>query len=376
LSSPKEGAIVLTNLPTLTVASVSGANRYQFQVNDSNDFSSPLVDTIKTTTSITLTSSQGLPFGTIYWRAQSLDAAGNESGWSASRTFVVNNLKTPANASFTTDTTPAFTWSAISGARGYKIQVATDDAFTTDVVAYDNLPVSTSYTPTVPLDFNKWFWRLSVKKSDGSYSNWTPAFKFIVTLTPPLPPVLALPAAAAITNDNTPDLSWAASISSSAASYQVQISKITSFTITEQDEIVAATSFTASALSDGTHYWRVRSLNDLDVPGAWSSSRSFTVDTFPPSVPVLSSPKEGAILLTHLPTLTVGAVSGANRYEFQVNTSNDFSSPLLDVTKTTTSFTLGTGQSLPSGTIYWRVQSLDAAGNSSGWSDPRTFTIQ
>ena len=62
-----------------------------------------------------------------------IDAAENQSEWSAPRTFTVTIHTAPANGAFTTDTTPTFTWVAVTGAT-YRLSVADNVDFTSPVI--------------------------------------------------------------------------------------------------------------------------------------------------------------------------------------------------------------------------------------------------
>jgi hypothetical protein len=188
----------------------------------------------------------------------------------------VTILKTPLNLSYTTDTTPAFSWAAASGALGYRIQVDESDLF--DSMEINEVrPVSTSYTPITALPYGKYYWRMQVNKAAG-WGDWTPAFRF--TVTPPLPiaPVITAPANG-YTTASVPALTWNAVPATPVGikEYEYQISKSYTFKILEQTGTVVGLSYTPSGLLTGRHYWRVRAINNLDVPGAWASYRSFTL---------------------------------------------------------------------------------------------------
>jgi hypothetical protein len=105
--------------------------------------------------------------------------------------------------------------------------------------------------------------------------------------------------------------------------YGVQISKTSTFTTLEQTGILEnELTYTATELLDGVHYWRVRAINNLDVPGSWSAAKNFTVDTVAQAVPVMTSPINGATAVTVIPTMVVKAVSGAKTYEYEFSTSD------------------------------------------------------
>ena len=127
------------------------------------------------------------------------------------------------------------------------------------------------------------------------------------------------------------------------------------------------------ALPDGVKYWKVRAVNFLDVPGAWSSTRSFTVDTIAPPAPALTAPANYAPGIYFTPTFSWGAATGANAYMFEYDNNLDFGSPEFTSGTLTTRTILPTGMGV--GTWYWHVKSRDAAGNWGAWSGYRTLEI-
>jgi hypothetical protein len=66
---------------------------YQFQLDDNSDFSSPLTDTGKTSSSNSSTS-QTLPntVGLYYWRVKTWDSQNAEGSWSTGQSIIVDNL--------------------------------------------------------------------------------------------------------------------------------------------------------------------------------------------------------------------------------------------------------------------------------------------
>ena len=105
-------------------------------------FASPPVDVTLTTTSYTIPAAKSLDFGTNYWRVQSIDAAGNPSGWTLPRTFNVNIQKTPLNGSITTSKKPVFTWTAVPGAIRYRIQANKD---TSELFTAEDLEINITH---------------------------------------------------------------------------------------------------------------------------------------------------------------------------------------------------------------------------------------
>ncbi|MDC8014931.1 S8 family serine peptidase [Tahibacter soli] len=70
------------------------------------------------------------------------------------------SLSAPANGATGQSTTPALSWAAISGASSYRVQIATDAAFTNLVV--NQTVTGTSFTPSTALANNTpYFWRVN-----------------------------------------------------------------------------------------------------------------------------------------------------------------------------------------------------------------------
>ena len=133
---------------------------------------------------------------------------------------------------------------------------------------------------------------------------------------------------------------------------------------------------TFSGLTDGKYYWRVRTYNEYDVPGAWSGYQSFTVDRLPPDVPRLYNPAVDGFTADTTPALSVYTAGGARYYHFQVSEFDDFSVIKAQTTYPGVTTTSWTAPVLGYDKYYWRVMTVDLAGNESpGWSSPRSFTL-
>jgi hypothetical protein len=66
-------------------------------------------------------------------------------------------------------------------------------------------------------------------------------------------------------------------------------------------------------------------------------------------------------------------VSGAANYTIQIDDQNDFSSPIVNQTVTTSQFNSST---LPTLTMWWRVRANNATGNAGAWSAARRFEVK
>jgi hypothetical protein len=94
--------------------------------------------------------------------------------------------------------------------------------------------------------------------------------------------------------------------------------------------------------------------------------------------PVQVSPAAGAVV-QFLPAMSWTAVKGADKYQFQISADAGMNSPVLGDGKDNF-FTRNTRATLketvPNGTYYWRVRATNAAGETSAWTQPRSFRKQ
>ena len=95
-----------------------------------------------------------------------------------------------------------------------------------------------------------------------------------------------------------------------------------------------------------------------------------------PAVPVPVMPSDGASF-AFLPAFGWSAVSGADRYEFEIAADPGFNAPVLG-SMYDHFFTKNTRATLtkvvPNGTYWWHVRGVGADGSVSGWSAAQSFT--
>jgi hypothetical protein len=149
---------------------------YEYQVSANSSFTSTAVDEIKASTSDVI--SAVLPYGTYYWRAQSVDAAGNHSDWSSTYSFDVTFLKTPLNNSTSSVNKPAFTWQAVPGALQYRLDFWLD-ATDAPVRTYIFTAPSSAYTLPFSLSNGIYQWHMKVQTATG-WIEWTPTWQFTI----------------------------------------------------------------------------------------------------------------------------------------------------------------------------------------------------
>lgn len=102
-------------------------------------------------------------------------------------------------------------------------------------------------------------------------------------------------------------------------------------------------------------------------------TNNFAPDTEPPVAPTLVSPEDKFITEKHIITLEWSKIEDRSRvkYEIQVDDDAAFSSP--EFAKCNIRNCAATTNQLDDGIYYWRVRSIDRAGNVSQWSQTRRF---
>ncbi len=185
-------------------------------------------------------------------------------------------------------------------------------------------------------------------------------------LVPSAPP-LTMPENKALSSDNTPDFSWESV--ANAVSYEIEIDDDKGFNSPDQTTIVNDTMYTATTLGDGKYFWRVRGINGAGMPGAWSNTFQFTIDTTPPDVPIIESP-DGATVENTRVQLKWNKNKDAAMYELRLDTVN---APVFTIESRKNKYK-PPSELLPT-TYFWQVRAIDKAGNASAWTPIQTLNV-
>jgi outer membrane protein assembly factor BamB len=109
----------------------------------------------------------------------------------------------------------------------------------------------------------------------------------------PYPPELYSPSNTAILTSSTPKFDWseAVDVDGFVMSYVIEIDDDSDFSSPEYFEVnMTLTHYFPAFIADGTYYWHVRAIDDMDAYSIWSEAWMVTVDTIndAPQVTVLS----------------------------------------------------------------------------------------
>lgn len=193
--SPSSGSALNTDNPVFTwtaVADPSPPVTYDFQMDNSSDFSSPEVQKMRVATnSYTLSAVEFLASGTYYWRVRARDNASplNVSAWSSPPWNVVNLQSVqsfhppldlhPGQDSIIPTATPVFSWSAVKGfgfSVTYDFQVSENSSFSSPIISKTGL--ATSYyalsQSEALRDGGYYYWRVRARDNNipANLSDW------------------------------------------------------------------------------------------------------------------------------------------------------------------------------------------------------------
>jgi hypothetical protein len=280
-------------------------------------------------------------------------------------------LVSPVNGATGISVTPTLDWDTVVGATNFLLEVATDSSFIS-IILSDSTFTLTSRAVSGLSNSTRYFWRVNASNAGGT-SAWSTVWSFTTTGTGGLiAPVLISPANSATGVSINPTMVW--NSVAGAATYNLQVSTVSTFASRVVDDTLTSTSQAVSGLSNGTHYfWRVNAKN-AGGTSVWSTAWSFTTETGSGGLaaPTLVSPVNGATGVSITPTLVWNASSGATNYLLQLATDSAFISIILS-DSTSTSTSQAVGSLVNSTAYYWRVRAENATG-SSAWSTVSSFT--
>lgn len=417
LSSPATGATGVSQSPTLSWGSVAGASSYNLQISTSSLFTTTLVNT----TGLTSTSyaASGLAQNTVYyWRVSASNTAGT-SNYSSPFNFTTltvipapsaPSIISPSSGATGISLSPTLTWSQVSTAASYNLQISTSSSFTNPVVSQTGI-TGTSYSASFLSANTKYYWRVSATNTGGTSSYATAEF---TTLNVTINPVISIGSTTAKVGDviNVPitasDLTNVSSISlhiqydpsvltfNGIYNWSTQFAGgISTANAAGNKVMIGWFAVTPASIANGklldlrfTYNGGTSVLSVLTGAGNTEFSNqtggiisnitynsgtvSLALTPVIPAVPGLLSPANGASNISVTPVLTWNSASGANSYNVQVSTNSSFTNIIASQNGlSNTSFSVPT---LNTNTQYfWRVSATNTVGTSN-FSDTWTFT--
>jgi hypothetical protein len=177
LLEPSNSQYISANNPTFKWQSTANTHSYELQVDNNSNFSSPVYDS---STFFSSETPPGFAQGRYYWHVRAFNIYGTAGEWSTRRQFTISippgvpTLYSPANFA-TLYVQPTFSWSSVSNASGYQIQIFIR---VNNSLFLDSTTTSTQFiSPTyIPEDY--YFWRIRAYNQYGTPGPWSSIWFF------------------------------------------------------------------------------------------------------------------------------------------------------------------------------------------------------
>ncbi len=280
-------------------------------------------------------------------------------------------LLSPTNNYETTTLTQNFWWEEIKGATKYNLQIVSPSFSSINQMVLDTNLIDNLYTFT--LSPGQYQWR--VKAMNESSSTAFVTYNLTIDTTSELTNqiiVLQQPLNNSYSNTLNRTLSWLSLSNATFYNVQVTINDFSLATNMILDTMVSTSTINFNFPSDNSYQWRVKALNSSGS-SIYSSPYNLMVDITPPNTPLLLLPENHDTITAPFTMFwNRGTETGSPITDSLYIYSDSLITIVYKKQIQTTSYT----DSLGSGSYFWRVRSLDAAGNISPYSATKKFLIQ
>jgi len=247
-----------------------------------------------------------------------------------------------------------FAWTALDGAKRYRVQMAANDRFET--LLLDHVTSSPQLSlPDVPDgDYAVRVHGIDDHRLEGEDSVCT-----LYISGHPQPPLVMEPLPGSKARDTRPRFRWTESLE--AASYVWQLASDATFTqlLASNPDITGDNARAPNALPYGRYYWRIASRDKNGKLGPFTDPMPFDLVPQPPA-PEVGKPKSAHSQVSFgWPAGTSG-----QHYHIQLDRKPDFAHPQIDQTLDQPVLEI---KKPGSGTWYVRVQTIDTDGYAGPW---------
>lgn len=375
VSAPAAAATAISVTPTITWASAAYTTGYTLNLGTTPGGTDVIngLD-VGNVTSYVVPAANTLNYSTQYYvtvipKNNIGSATGCTSSSFTTRAIPCPSVSAPASSATAVSLTPAFTWSAVTGATGYKLSIGTT-AGGADILNNSDLGnvLTYTYAQTPTLNYNtKYYYTLN---SYNASSNSTSCSERNFT-TKTLCPSVTAPASSATGVSITPTFTWTAN--TDATGYRISIGTTAGATdILNNVDLgnVLTYVYNGTAINYNTKYFYTVNAYNGAIASIGCSERSFTTKTLCPSV---TAPASSATGVSVTPTFTWTANTDATGYRISIGTTAGATNVLnnVDVGNVLT-YTLGAP--LAYGVKYfYTINAYNATATSVGCTE-RSFT--
>lgn len=281
------------------------------------------------------------------------------------------SILAPADEDTVSTTTPLFWWNEIDGTRSYHIQLVYPGFSSPQVLLYDTLVEGDRFYPNLNPGYT-YSWRIRPENS-SSQGDWVTRSLTVdstVSLSAQTVAITSPSANGYSTSASTLSFSWNAI--STATFYRIDI------TNTANGANVTSTTTTLNSFSytfpQGNYSFNVRAENASSFT-AWSM-RTFSIDQTAPTAPQLIAPAHNTFYATPpaIVNFDWSSATDALTDSLYISTDSTFASGIQAALLLNSSQSSYNWTAAQASTIYfWRVRSMDAAGNRSNYSSTFKF---
>lgn len=288
-------------------------------------------------------------------------------------------LVAPANDLKTSNSSITFWWEEVDGAIKYNLQVVSPGFDAVERLVLDTNLTGTTYDAQLYPGSFEWRVKAFNSSSETPYTTYSLSVDSSLDLSGQSV-ILLSPESSCATNDTSIDFTWQEKPNAEYYTFRIKAGDWSTGDDVISPTIVTDNKITQSfeELDEGEYSWGVRAENSIS--SSLYANRSITIDHTAPQKPSLTSPAQGATTGNDVTfTWSRPDESGSTITDsLYVSTDSTFiAEPEIAIERTETSypatFDVNTGSQQK---YYWKVRSIDAAGNKSEYSSIRRFTIK
>jgi len=316
----------------------------------------------------------------------STDLAGNSESVVTSSIYYIDlagpNIPgslSPANATWTKDSTPTFSWSApsdngCSAVANYNFTIYSDAACT--LVVQSNSTSLTSYTPSALSDGN-YYWKVKASDALGNFGNWSACTEINIDATAPTTSFIPSSQSCSQTQ---PDINLSCSDSTGSGcntTYYKTVDSSTTCNTTGMSTYSSQFSINCTAGNYCSQKVCAYSTDNLGNIESVASSGNYLTDLAGPNAPSGLLPANNTMTSDDTPAFSwtapsdVGCGSIAD-YNITIYSNSACSNIVQSSITSSANYTATT---MPENDYWWKVKARDSLGNWGQWSSCIKLTI-
>ncbi len=278
----------------------------------------------------------------------------------------------PADRDTVSTTTPLFWWSELNGATTYRLQLVWPSFAAPQQIIYDSAIAGDRFYPVLQAGLTyEWRMRPENGSSEGNWVTRTLTVDSSVSLGVQTIIFLSPTANPYITQNNQTSFTW--NTINGATLYRIQV--VDNSNNTTIDNVTSTSTTYTNTFAEGNYTLSVRAENQSSLT-AWTV-KNLTVDQTAPTAPILILPADAQTFASSPGTINFDWTSSSDALtdSLFISTDSTFASSQVSLLLNASQGSYSWPSVQNTTTYYWRVNSKDAAGNTSNYSVRRRFTV-